>query len=237
MSADAAAPATPAKDSAPSATPDAGQPGTAPSKPATPDAAQPGTAPTKPDASSPPPWVPPVTTVPPATTGSPGFPGVPTGPMEPPTWVPPATTVSPGIPEVPTWPTLPTRPPEVVILPVCLPETAAVFCARQGAQCGTKNALDNCGSYRSEFCGGCASGQFCDASNQCQWIPIQEPPVPICISNFNANEACRQHASVDRCKTINVRDNCGKDRDVNCANVWFPNNATCTRICPNSGCR
>ena len=48
----------------------------------------------------------------------------------------------------------------------CVPEDALAFCARQGAQCGIKNAQDQCGVMRAIDCGACPQGQ-CRADHTC----------------------------------------------------------------------
>jgi hypothetical protein len=61
----------------------------------------------------------------------------------------------------------------------CQPEDDTVFCARNRAQCGALEALDNCGRPRVvSNCGRCGTGETCNASNQCGPVPSADAGTP-----------------------------------------------------------
>ncbi len=109
----------------------------------------------------------------------------------------------------------------------CVPESAAAFCGRQSAQCGSVTANDNCGAVRTERCGECASGD-CRADNTCE-LCQPESDLQLC-------------ARLNRqCGTSSATDNCGNARSVDCtlATGGCGQDESCATnqcVCPAASC-
>lgn len=81
----------------------------------------------------------------------------------------------------------------------CIPESAAMTCARLGFACGMADGTDNCGVSVRVNCGGCQFGQ-CGSDDQCHCTPESD-------SDF-----CTTHEV--GCGPATGADNCGMTRSV-----------------------
>lgn len=88
----------------------------------------------------------------------------------------------------------------------CVQETEAEFCGRIGKTCGQQSAPDNCGKPRTvASCGECEPRFVCDsAKGEC---------VDTCVSESNDDLCARLKR---HCGEYRGKDNCDKDRAVNC---------------------
>lgn len=86
----------------------------------------------------------------------------------------------------------------------CVPEDDASLCASMGMDCGTVNAPDNCGNFRTVTCGTCEEGYICglEQPNVCK--SCEETDEEFC---FNKGKTCGNFTGVDLC---------GNTRSVQC---------------------
>ena len=84
----------------------------------------------------------------------------------------------------------------------CIPDNAAVFCAKQGKNCGAVKAENNCGVEHIENCGTCAFPQICGDDSICLCVP--ESDTEFCLRLLK------------NCGTVDSIDNCGVQRSIEC---------------------
>ena len=109
----------------------------------------------------------------------------------------------------------------------CIAESDVKFCVRTGRSCGSVVANDNCGQIRTVDCGQCASGQYCDSTNQCA-----------CASESIATFCAYRNKA---CGTFTGTDNCGYSRIANCGTCGAGQQCNlqnqCEKDCDASDCR
>lgn len=108
---------------------------------------------------------------------------------------------------------------------ICQAETAAAFCSRTGAICGSKTALDNCGMMRTEQCGGCGAGETCTASNTCVC------PEPMCPAGAECGtfiNACGRPSQ--SCGSCGGGEVCNASNMCVCPTPVCPANAQCGAV-------
>jgi hypothetical protein len=118
---------------------------------------------------------------------------------------------------------------------VCQPETDAAFCARNGATCGSKAAMDNCGTQRTVMCGPnngvCGADEQCN-NNQCTC------PAPACPGGSqcgSVSNACGR--SSGSCGTCTNETVCNGSNMCTCPTPVCPAGAQCGMVmnaCGNS---
>lgn len=107
----------------------------------------------------------------------------------------------------------------------CINETDATFCTRNGAECGSVSARDNCSDMRTVTCGTCAPGT-CQSDNTCSECQ-PETDQELCEAAAGAgNTPCGDLTTTDRCgvsRTI-ACGTCatGEDCNANACNCPVP---------------
>jgi hypothetical protein len=103
----------------------------------------------------------------------------------------------------------------------CSP-TAAAFCSEAGKNCGTYTGTDPTGRSRTESCGTCDGNDTCGA---------EVPNVCGCASETDAQLCTRDGF---QCGTVEVTDQCGVSRSINCGDC--PGGVPCGSARPNICC-
>lgn len=103
----------------------------------------------------------------------------------------------------------------------CVAPTAEEFCAALGKNCGTVNAMDRCGTDRTESCGNCVAPDTCQGDNTC-------------TCEAETDDAFCARLGKD-CGSVTDADNCGVQRTADCG--MCSGNETCGEGAPNvCGC-